>query len=80
MTQQLILETLIIGLITGVIGFIISTSLMVLFSKGFSFKEYTFWFQVFIGFFITGVVIHLGFEMAGFNQKFCCQKGRFNCV
>lgn len=77
---QLILETLIIGLITGVIGFIISTLLMVLFSKGFSFKEYTFWFQVFIGYFITGAIIHLSFEWAGLNQKFCCQKDRFNCV
>ena len=69
MTYVLI-EALIVGLITGIIGFIIATALM-FFNKDFSLSKYHFWFRVFLGYFITGFVMHLLFEAFGTNKWYC---------
>lgn len=68
---NIFVEALVIGLITAIIGFIIATLLMVLLDKKFKFKDYTFWPQVMLGFFLTGMVMHLLFEVLGWNKKYC---------
>ena len=69
-------EALVIGIITAIIGFIIATLLMVLVDKNFKFKNYTFWPQVMLGFFLTGAVMHLVFEVLGWNKKFCDMRNK----
>lgn len=68
---RLIVEAIVVGLMTGLIGFIISTLFMVVFSKNFSFKKYDFWPQVLLSFFITGILIHLICEFLGINKWYC---------
>lgn len=63
-------EALIVGLVTAVVGFIIST-LFMLTSKDFSWKKYHFWPQVVLSYFITGFLMHIGFEFAGANKWYC---------
>lgn len=70
MVSQLVSEVLIIGLISGIVGLIIST-LMMFTNKEFSLKKYHFWFQVFLSFVITGMVLHLLFEAVGLNKWYC---------
>jgi len=67
---HIFVEALVVGLVSAVVGFIIST-LFMLPSKEFSFKKYNFWPQVMLSYFITGVVLHLGFEVAGANKWYC---------
>ena len=69
--MKLLIEALSVGIITGFVGFLISTSLMYITSKNFSLKKYHFWFQVFFSYFITGFLIHLLFEMLGLNKWYC---------
>jgi hypothetical protein len=70
--MQLIFEALFVGVLSAVIGFIISTAIMVA-SK--NLKRYTFWPWVIISFFITGVLVHFICEYFGIN-KWYCKKGR----
>jgi|LakMenEpi03Aug12_release.lakeMendotaPanAssembly.Ray.scaffolds.fasta_scaffold3330219_1 hypothetical protein len=67
---HILIEALIIGLITAVVGFLLST-LFMLPSKSFSWKKYDFWPQVMAAFFLTGFLLHLGFELAGINKWYC---------
>ncbi len=78
--MNLFTEALSVGLITAIIGSLVSLLSMFLFSKSFTLKSYTFWPQVFITYFITGFLIHLILEWTGMNQKFCCQKNRYKCI
>lgn len=68
--SKLIVEALIVGLITGILGLIISTAFM-LPSKDFSLKKYHFWPQVLLSFFLTGFLIHLICETTGINKWYC---------
>jgi H+/Cl- antiporter ClcA len=70
---NILLEGFIIGLITGIAGFTISTSLMFL-EPSFSLQKYHFWFRVFLSSFITGFVLHLLLEYTGVNKKYCENK------
>lgn len=70
---NILFEGFIIGLITGIVGFTISTSLMFL-EPDFSFEKYHFWFRVFLSSFITGFVLHLLLEYTGVNKKYCENK------
>lgn len=72
--MNLFLESLIVGLSVGIFGLIISTLLMFAFSRDFSLSNYTFWPQVFFGYFLTGMIIHLFYEFTGQNKKFCCER------
>jgi len=67
---HLLVEALIIGLLTAIVGTIIST-LFMLPSKSFSWKKYTFWPQVMAAYFVTGFLLHLGFEVSGSNKWYC---------
>lgn len=71
---NIFLEALVIGLITAILGFIIATALMLIFDKDFKFKNYTFWPVVMLGFFLTGMAMHLLFEVLGWNTKYCKMK------
>lgn len=66
----LIKEVIFVGIITAIFGFLISTGLM-FFNKDFKLAEYHFWPQVMLGYFITGMIIHILFEMLGFNKWYC---------
>lgn len=67
---KLLIEALVVGIMTAIVGLIISTLLMMP-SKDFSFQKYHFWPQVLLSFFITGVVIHLLCEISGINKWYC---------
>ena len=58
-TDKLILGALLNGLIVGVVGFTVSTLLMIAFERDFSFKKYIFWFRVFLSSFITGILMYI---------------------
>jgi uncharacterized membrane protein YedE/YeeE len=57
--DKLILGALLNGVIVGFVGFTVSTLLMIAFEHDFSFKKYTFWFRVFLGSFITGILMYI---------------------
>jgi len=69
--MHLLLEALLVGIIVGILGFIIATALMFLFQPNFSFSKYDFWFEVFLGYFITGILSHLLFQWTGVNKMYC---------
>lgn len=70
---NILLEGIIVGIITGIVGFTISTSLM-FFEPDFSLQKYHFWFRVFLSSFITGFILHLVLEYTGANKKYCEKK------
>lgn len=67
---HLLVEALIVGVISALVGIVIST-LFMLPSKSFSWKKYTFWPQVMASYFVTGVLLHLAFEFSGANKWYC---------
>ena len=76
--MNIFLEALVVGIITGILGFIISTLLMFT-NKNFSLTKYTFWPSVLFSYFITGFLIHLIYEYTKMNKWYCingnaCQK------
>lgn len=64
------IEALTVGIMTGILGFIISTLLMFT-NKKFSLKKYTFWPSVLFSYFITGFLIHLIYEFTNVNKWYC---------
>ena len=68
--MSLLIEALVVGIMTAILGFIISTLFMML-NKDFSFKKYSFWWQVLGSFFVTGVIIHLVCDGTGINKWYC---------
>lgn len=68
--SSFLVEALVVGLVAGVVGLIVST-LFMLPSKDFSWKKYHFWPQVALSFFVTGFILHVGFELAGANKWYC---------
>jgi hypothetical protein len=57
--DKIILGALLNGVIVGFVGFIVSTLLMIAFEPDFSFKKYTFWYRVYLGSFITGILMYI---------------------
>jgi hypothetical protein len=64
-----LVEALIIGIVSAIIGFTISTLLMYARDKDFSFDKYTFWPWVFFSYFLTGIIAHLLFQWFGANNN-----------
>lgn len=73
MTLIIIKESLLIGIVTGIVGFIVGTALMFT-NKNFRLNKYYFWKRVLFSYFIVGVIIHLGFEAVGINKWYCKNK------
>lgn len=76
-------EALFVGLLTGIVGLIVSTAMMVLFECDFQWKKYTFWHWVLLSYMITGFLIHVLCEKTLLNKWYCkhgyaCQK-RVGC-
>jgi len=71
MRASLFTEALVVGGITAVVGFVVSTVMMYLTQKDFSFRKYGFWWQVALALFVTGALIHVLLEVTGMNQKWC---------
>ena len=74
-TLKLIKETILIGLSFGVVGFIVSTLFMFLPNskdkKPFEFKDYHFWWQVFLSSVVAGSLFHLLCDFSGVNRWSC---------
>jgi H+/Cl- antiporter ClcA len=68
--MKLVYEALFVGIITAIVGLVIST-LFMLGSDRFSWKTYNFWPRVMLSYFVTGIVLHLGFEFLGANKWYC---------
>lgn len=66
-----IIEALMVGLMTAVIMFIISTALMYIQDSTFSLKKYAFWPWVLLGGFLTGILVHLICQWTGINKWYC---------
>ena len=67
----LFIEVVVVGVATAIIGFIVSTIMMVIFSKEFRPEKYHFWWQVILSYFITGCLIHILCEISGTNKWYC---------
>ena len=70
-TTQIFVETVVVGVVTAIIGFVCSTALMYVFVKQFSIKKYHFWWQVLLSYFLTGCLIHIIFQITGINKWYC---------
>jgi H+/Cl- antiporter ClcA len=68
--MHIILEALIVGIVVGIFGFIISTSLMFM-NKNFTLKKYYFWKWVLLSYILTGFLFHLVAELSGVNKWYC---------
>lgn len=66
-----LVEALIVGIATAIVGFIISTLFMYIRDRSFRLENYKFWPYVLLSYFLTGVVIHIMFEMFGGNKWYC---------
>jgi H+/Cl- antiporter ClcA len=67
---KLLLESLVVGILTAVVGLVIATSLM-FFEKDFKLSDYHFWPRVMLGYFLTGFIIHLICEWTKINKWYC---------
>ena len=68
MNKTLFTETLFVGFLTCIIGFIISYISMKINSPDVIFEH---WNSLLLTFFITGVIIHLLCEYLGINSYYC---------
>jgi hypothetical protein len=71
-------ESIFVGILVGVIGLIVSTSIMFLTDDKFTVKKYTFWPSVLASFVITGIISHIIFEIVGINKWYC--KNGYSCA
>jgi hypothetical protein len=67
--MHIIVEAIIVGICTLVIGGIISFFMMGKEAKGFQH-----WDRVLASYFFTGFLFHLLFEITGLNKKYCDNK------
>lgn len=59
-------ELIVVGIATMVVGLILSYI-----SMGEKSKEFKHWGSVALTFFLTGAIIHAGFETTGWNKWYC---------
>lgn len=65
-----LLEVIVVAIASGIVGSLISLGFMYM-EPTFSFKNYSFYPQVFMSFFITGAILHILFEVSGANRWYC---------
>jgi len=65
------LEVICVGLVTAVIGFIITSASMFISKRDFTWKKYNFWWQVALSLFITGALVHILCQLTGINHWYC---------
>jgi len=65
------LEVICVGLVTAVIGFIITSASMFISQRDFTWKKYNFWWQVALSLFITGALVHILCQLTGINHWYC---------
>lgn len=68
MNETLIMELIFIGIITSIIGYIISYIIMKINNFDVKFEH---WNSLILTFFITGILIHLICEIFGINKYYC---------
>lgn len=71
MNPIVLLEALIVGILTAIFGFIISTLIMFFSIKDFSREKYQYWYYILLSYFITGFLFHLICEATGINKWYC---------
>jgi hypothetical protein len=71
MSYNVLLEALIVGIFTAILGFIISTVMMVLKVKDFSLEKYHYWHFILLSYFITGFLFHIICECIRINKWYC---------
>ena len=72
-----LVEAIVVGLITMVLGTLLSIGSMYITQPGFSYTEVTFWTSLLVVNFILGFLVHVICEWTGIN-KWYCSKG-FAC-
>ena len=72
-----IVEASVIGLLTSVIGTLLSVLSMYQ-QPGFTLKQIHFWPSLFITGFMTGFIIHVIAELSGLNKWYC--KNGYACM
>lgn len=82
MNCTLFVELIFVGIITSIIGFIISYVTMKINNPKFKFD---YWNSLILTFFITGILIHLICEYFGINKYYCaygnaCIKNNINNI
>jgi len=68
--MNILIEALIVGVITAVVGLIVSYGVMYI-EKPESVKNFDHWWSIVVSFFITGFLIHLLCEFSGVNRWYC---------
>jgi hypothetical protein len=68
---MLVNELIVLAIAGGLVSLIVSTAIMYISQKDFSFKKYTFWPSIFISGALTLVILHLFFEYYGWNAWYC---------
>ena len=69
--MNFIIEAFIVGILTSIFGFIISTSIMYFSNKNFSIEKFHFWKSVLFSYFITSFLFHIVCEITGINKWYC---------
>jgi hypothetical protein len=71
MSYNVLLEGLIVGICTAILGFIISTLIMFFSIKDFSREKYHYWYFILLSYFITGFLFHIICEGFRINTWYC---------